>query len=273
MFKSIRVKLDKITSNSFFELFILLIIILSAVLVGVETYDIESSFLDTLKNLDYIVTLIFLVEIILRFFSYEKFKDFFRSGWNIFDLLIVLVSLIPIPGSNYVLLARLLRVFRILRIIQVLPELKLLISSLIRSLPNIFYISILLLIIIYIYAAIGNVLFEEINPLLWGDIGLSMLTLFNLMTFDAWADVLYEVMEVYPYAWIYFISYAFFTVFTFLNLFIGAILSGIEREIDKEKEKSRKEQSEEIKYLKKKLNLIENKIDIIVENSTKNSKK
>ncbi|MFP4402110.1 MAG: ion transporter [Candidatus Nanoarchaeia archaeon] len=262
-----------ITSNSIFEFFILFIIITSAIIIGVETYDIENSFINALKNLDYVITFIFLVEITARFLSYDKYRDFFKSGWNIFDLIIVSISLIPLPSSDYVLLARLLRIVRILRIIQVLPELKLLISSLIRSLPNIFYISILLLIIIYIYAAIGNALFETINPELWGNIGISMLTLFNLMTFDAWAEVLHEVLDVYPYAWIYFISYAFFTVFTFLNLFIGAILSGIEREIEKDKEKSRKEQSEEIKYMKKKLNLIENKIDVLVEQSSKTSKK
>lgn len=258
-------KFSNLTNRPAFETFMFVIIILSAALIGVETYEIENNFVTILGLLDYLVTIIFLIEIIFRFLSYEKKSDFLKSGWNIFDSVIVLFSLVPVPGSNYVLLGRLLRVFRLLRLIHVLPQLKVLITSLIRSFPNIFYISILLFLIMYIYAAIGNILFKPINPDLWGNIGLSLLTLFNLMTFDGWSDTLYQAMEVFPYAWIYFISYAFLTVFTFLNLFIGAIISSIEEEINKERLEEDKKRDEELKKMKIKLNSIEKKLDTLLE--------
>ena len=264
-FFNFREKFLKIAENSYFEWFMFAIILLSAVLIGVETFDINPKYLTLLKILDYAITIIFLIEIILKI-SIEKRKlDFFKSGWNVFDFLIVTLSLIPIPNGDFVLIGRLLRIFRILRIIKALPELKRLISALIRSLPNIFYISLLLFVILYIYAAIGTFMFKEINPALWGNIAISLLTMFNLMTFDGWGDIMSQTMAVYPIAWTFFVSYALITVFTFLNLFIGAILSSIEADVNKDKEEADKQEMIEVKKLQEKVDRLEKKIDILLE--------
>ena len=90
-------------------------------------------------------------------------------------------------------------------------------------------------IIFYIYAAIGCSFFKNINPELWGDISISMLTLFRVMTFEDWTDVMYETMSVYQISWVYYLTFIFFTAFAFLNMIIGVIVSGLEEEIKKSK--------------------------------------
>jgi voltage-gated sodium channel len=128
------------------------------------------------------------------------------------------------------LLARLVRIFRVLRMVSVIPELRILINSLISALPQLGYVMLLMFIIFYIYAAIGSLMFNTINPELWGNIAISLLTLFRVMTFEDWTDVQYETMEVYPLSWIYYLSFIFFTAFAFLNMVIGIVVSVMEEE-------------------------------------------
>jgi voltage-gated sodium channel len=105
-----------------------------------------------------------------------------------------------------------------------------LINSLLRAMPQLFYVLLLMFIIFYIYAAIGSYIFEAINPVLWGDIAISMLTLFRVMTFEDWTDVMYETMEVYPMSWIFYFTFIFLTAFAFLNMVIGIVVGVMERE-------------------------------------------
>jgi len=111
---------------------------------------------------------------------------------------VIIVLLIPIDESELALLARLVRIFRVLRMISIVPELRVLINSLLKALPRLGYVVLLMFIIFYIYAAVGSFLFSEINPVLWGNIAISMLTLFRVMTFEDWTDIQYETMDVYP---------------------------------------------------------------------------
>ena len=113
-------------------------------------------------------------------------RRFFRQGWNVFDFVIVTASLIPVEESQMALLGRLLRIFRVLRLVSMVPELRMLLNSLLKALPQLGYVILLMFIIFYIYAAIGATLFEAINPTLWGDIAIAMLTLFRVMTFEDW---------------------------------------------------------------------------------------
>jgi voltage-gated sodium channel len=129
-----------------------------------------------------------------------------------------------------VLLARLVRVFRVLRMISIVPELRILINSLLKALPKLGYVVLLMFIIFYIYAALGSFMFSEINPALWGDIAISMLTLFRIMTFEDWTDILYETMEVYRFSWLFYLTFIFFTAFTFLNMVIGIVVNVMEEE-------------------------------------------
>jgi voltage-gated sodium channel len=194
--------------------------------------------------LDWFISAFFLTEIIIRFLAEPRKRDFFKSFWNIFDTLIVLVSMIPLDDTELALVARLVRVFRVLRMISIIPELRILLVSLIKAMPQLGYVMLLMFIIFYIYAAVGSTLFETINPTLWGDITISLLTLFRVMTFEDWTDVMYETMEVYPYSWIFYLTFIFFTAFAFLNMVIGIVVNVMEQENAKSRAEANEEEGE-----------------------------
>lgn len=227
---SLRQRLEKLKSNRLFEALVISIIILSALLIGAHTYPISPQWNRVLTVLDYSVTLFFLLEISIRFWAEENKRSFLKNGWNLFDTLIVLISIIPISGGDLALLGRLIRIFRVLRMVSIIPELRILLNSLLRALPQLGYVIILMFIIFYIYAAFGATLFGKINDELWGDISISLLTLFRVMTFEDWTDVMYETMTVYPLSWIYYLSFIFFTAFAFLNMVIGIVVNVMEEE-------------------------------------------
>ncbi len=226
-------KFERLRANKVFEVFVVSVIIASALLVGVKTYELAPATRSVIIWLDILVTLIFLAEITIRFIGEPIKRDFFKNGWNVFDTLVVMISLIPIDDSDLVLVARLVRVFRVLRMISIVPELRMLLGSLLKALPQLGYVILLMFIIFYIYAAIGATLFESINPTLWGDIAISMLTLFRVMTFEDWTDVMYETMTVYPLSWTFYLSFIFFTAFAFLNMVIGIVVNVMNAENEK----------------------------------------
>ena len=199
-------------------------------LVGAKTYEMSGTMYSIAKFLDWFISAFFLTEITIRFMAEHRKRDFFKSFWNIFDTLIVIISLIPADDTELALVARLVRVFRVLRMISIIPELRILLVSLIKAMPQLGYVMLLMFIIFYIYAAVGSTLFETINPVLWGDITISLLTLFRVMTFEDWTDVMYETMEVYPLSWIFYLSFIFFTAFAFLNMVIGIVVNVMEQE-------------------------------------------
>ena len=223
-------RFESARSNRLFELFIILVIIASALLVGVKTYQLPTWVKPVIDGLDLLITLIFLVEISIRFLGEPQKRAFFRNGWNVFDTLIVLISLIPIDDTDSALVARLVRVFRVLRMVSIIPELRMLLNSLITALPRLGYVAALIFIIFYIYAAAGSLFFERINPELWGNIAVAMLTLFRVMTFEDWTDVMYETMAVYPWSWAFYLTFIFLTTFAFLNMVIGIVVNVLEEE-------------------------------------------
>jgi|TARA_B110000003_G_C16121000_1_gene327743 voltage-gated sodium channel len=105
-----------------------------------------------------------------------------------------------------------------------IPELRLLVNSLLKAIPQMGYIALLMFVIFYIYAAMGSMMFADINPVLWQDVSISMLTLFRIATFEDWTDIMYETMAVYELSWIYYLTFIFLTAFVFLNMMVGAIL-------------------------------------------------
>ena len=226
-------RFESARSNRLFELFIILVIIASALLIGVKTYRLPSWVKPLIDGLDLLITLIFLVEISIRFLGEPQKRAFFRNGWNLFDTLIVFISLIPIDDTDSALVARLVRVFRVLRMVSIVPELRLLLNSIISALPRLGYVAALIFIIFYIYAAAGSLFFDRINPELWGNISIAMLTLFRVMTFEDWTDVMYETMDVYSWSWIFYLTFIFLTTFAFLNMVIGIVVSVLEEEQSK----------------------------------------
>lgn len=216
--------LRRIESSRLFQGAVIAIILLSALTIGAKTYDLPPLAERSLGFLDTAITLFFLLEILFRFAACPDKRRFFRDGWNIFDTLVVIGSLIPLDNSQAVLLGRLLRVFRVLRLVSVVPELRFLINSLLKAIPRMGYIALLMFIIFYIYAAVGSMLFAEVDETLWGDVAIAMLTLFRVATFEDWTDVMYATMEAYPLSWFYYLTFIFLTAFIFLNMMVGAVL-------------------------------------------------
>ncbi|MEW8244234.1 MAG: ion transporter, partial [Candidatus Thiodiazotropha sp.] len=212
------------------ETFVILVIVISALMIGAKTYPIPAATAQLLRILDVGITLFFLTEIIIRMLAEKSLKSFFSKGWNIFDFLIVTASLIPVDDSEAALLGRLLRIFRVLRLVSIIPELRILMNAFVTAIPRMGYVSLLMFIIFYIYAAMGSMFFSEINRELWGNITIAMLTLFRVATFEDWTDVMYETMDVYPLSWSFYLSFIFVVAFVFLNMMIGIVLETLQRE-------------------------------------------
>jgi voltage-gated sodium channel len=223
-------QLRRIESSRLFQTVVIGIIILSALTIGAKTYDLPPLLESSLTVMDNAITVFFLIEILFRFAACRDKKRFLMDGWNLFDTLVVIGSLIPLDNSEAVLLGRLLRVFRVLRLVSVVPELRFLINSLLKAIPRMGYIALLMFIIFYIYAAIGSLFFASVDEELWGDVAIAMLTLFRVATFEDWTDVMYATMEQYPLSWVYYITFIFLTAFVFLNMMIGAILEVMSEE-------------------------------------------
>jgi voltage-gated sodium channel len=221
---STHARLQRIESSKVFQGAVIAIIILSALAIGAKTYDLPPLVMQVLTALDKGITLFFLMEILFRFAAHPDRKRFFREGWNVFDTIVVIGSLVPIDDSEAVLLGRLLRVFRVLRLVSIVPELRFLINSLLKAIPRMGYIALLMFIIFYIYGAMGSMFFSSVDENLWGDVAISMLTLFRVATFEDWTDVMYATMASYPLSWIYYLTFIFLTAFVFLNMMIGSIL-------------------------------------------------
>lgn len=235
--RKLQIYFDRIRSNKAFELFVVAVILFSAVMIGVNSYALDGRVVQVMEILDLAITLFFLVELSIRFLGEPEKRAFFRQGWNVFDTLIVTVSLVPIDESELALLGRLIRIFRVLRMVSIVPELRVLVNSLLRALPQLGYVCLLMFIIFYIYAAIGTSVFATVNPALWGDIAVSLLTLFRVMTFEDWTDVMYETISAgYGWSWIYYLSFIFLTAFAFLNMIIGIVVKVLEDEHQRERD-------------------------------------
>jgi voltage-gated sodium channel len=227
---SLQARFIRIRENKLFETFVILVIVTSAMVIGAKTYAIPAGVSQTFEILDVAITLFFLAEIVIRMLAEQSLKRFFSKGWNLFDFVIVVASLIPFEDSETALLGRLLRIFRVLRLVSIIPELRVLLNAFVSAIPRMGYVSLLMFIIFYIYAAMGSIFFSEINPQLWRNITISMLTLFRVATFEDWTDVMYETMSVYPLSWTFYLSFIFIVAFVFLNMMIGIVLETLQRE-------------------------------------------
>ncbi len=213
-----------VRNSRFFNTLVISVIIASALYAGVASYDIPPRYIYLLEFFDYGITLFFTIEIIIRIIAERSLIKFFKDGWNVFDFLIVAVSLIPVGGAESVFVARLLRIVRILRIITVIPAFRHIIEALIKTVPRVGFIALLMFMFIYVWGAIGALLFEEADPEHWENIGVAMLTLVQVATYDDWAAVMGNVIEVYPMAWLYFVSFIIINAVVLLNMVIGVIV-------------------------------------------------
>ena len=258
-------KFIALRNHGLFQGFIVAVIIISALLIGVQTYGdaVPMWIRSSIDMLDWAITIFFLIEIIVRFISIGNIKTFLRDPWNIFDSIIIITSLIPFEGHETALLGRLLRIFRVLRLISIIPELRILLNAVFASIPKVGYVSLLMFIIFYIYAAAGSLFFQPINPELWGNISISMLTLFRIATFEGWTEVMYESMSVYPLSWIYYLSFIFIVAFIFLNMMIGIVVDSLHIEHEKENLETGKGESGEVHWIKEHTAEMEHRLERI----------
>ena len=212
----------KIVDSRIFRSAVFGVILLNAVILGLETSLVIKSYAgDALDVLDKICIGFFVVELIMRLCAYRI--KFFKSGWNIFDLLIVICSLITtIDAISSMRVIRLFRELRTIRLISGLKTMQIIVNAIVKSLPSLAYTACLMLILYYVYAVIGVDLYGKSNPVEFGSIFSTMITLFQLMTFDGWAtDLMRPMMELHPYCWMYFVSFVILSAILMLNIVVG----------------------------------------------------
>ena len=221
---SLKERCFEIKQSKQFQLFVSIVIIYSSLVIGFNTYQTESYLNLFFQYSDYLITIIFLIEILIRYTAEKSAKDFFSDGWNVFDSIIVAASLIPSGISESVLVLRLLRLLRLLRIISFVPELRMVVENLIKALKKSIYILILIFLITYIYGVTGTQFFSSIEGAKFNTLGESLITLAQVATVSGWEDVMAPVLEIYPLSWIFFISYIFIIAIVVLNLFIAILV-------------------------------------------------
>jgi voltage-gated sodium channel len=211
-----------------FQQFIIWVIVVNAITLGLETSTtVTREFGGLLHVADRAMLAIFTVELVLRLYAFRW--RFFRDSWNVFDFLIVGISLIPASGPFSVL--RAMRILRVLRLISAVPAMRRVVSGLLAAVPGMASIGALLGLIIYVAAVMATKLFSTISPEYFGDLGTTLFTLFQTMTGEAWPDIAREVMAAAPLAWIFFVIYILISSFAVLNLFIAVIVNGMEKSV------------------------------------------
>jgi len=232
-----RGRIARWVESRFVQNAIIALIVFNAAMLGLETSAAVMARAGTfLKSAEHVVLAIFVAEIALKIFAADV--RFFRSAWNVFDLLIVAIALIPASGPFAIL--RALRILRVLRLIARVPRLRRLIEALLRAVPSIGWIVFLLMLVFYIFGVMGTQLFGEAFPRFFGTLARTMYTLFQIMTLESWSmGIARPVIEQFPLAWVYFVLFILITAFTVLNLFIGIIVNTMQEGVHADDVKQR----------------------------------
>lgn len=206
--------------------FILAVILFNAVLLGLETSDaVMGATGPIIPILDSLCLLVFVVELTLKIVAYGA--GFWRRGWNLFDFVIVAVSVVP--GAQTLSVLRALRILRLFRVVSVAPSLRRVVEGLVSALPGMASVFLLMSIIFYIGAVMATKLFGQSFPDWFGDIARSGYTLFQIMTLESWSmGIVRPVMDVYPYAWGFFLPFILITTFAVVNLLVGLIVNSMQ---------------------------------------------
>ena len=218
--------LKEFVESRAFNAFVTAVIVVNAITLGLETSPaVVSIFGPMLHFADTAALWIFTIELLLKLRVYRS--GFFKDGWNVFDLTIVTIAWIPAAGPLSVL--RALRIMRVLRLVSIVPSMRMVVGALFRALPGMGSIVTVLLLVFYLSAVMATNLFGEVFPNWFGNIGASMFSLFQIMTLESWSmGIVRPVMDVYPYAWAFFVPFIIVTSFTVLNLFIALIVSSMQ---------------------------------------------
>jgi voltage-gated sodium channel len=270
--------LQKIVASKAFNQFILALIVLSGVLVGMETYprfDVHTRIGQVLQRLQDIILWLFVIEAAIKIGACgSKPWKYFQNPWNIFDFAIIAVCFLPID-ARFAMVFRMARLLRALRLLTALPRLQILVSALLKSIPSLGYVGILLLLHFYIYAVMGTFLFRDNDPVRFGNLQRSMMSLFQVVTLEGWNDVLHAQMfgsdinysdtwkalpeaagrrsEAHPVAApLYFVSFIMLGTMIMLNLFTGVIIGSMQEAQEYDSNKAADDVEQRIKELEDK---------------------
>lgn len=223
---SLRERLRSLVDSPKFERTIIALIIVNAITLGLETSAAAMSAAGPLLIiLDQTILAIFVLELLIRF--YVRRLAFFRDPWRVFDLIVVGFALMPASGNLSIL--RAFRILRVLRLVSVVPSMRRVVTGLLNALPGMGSIALLLGLIFYVFAVMATKLFAAKFPEWFGTIGASAYSLFQIMTLESWSmGIVRPVMDVYPYAWAFFVPFIIVSTFAMLNLFIGVIVDGMQ---------------------------------------------
>jgi voltage-gated sodium channel len=261
--------LARLVDSERFQIFIGVIIVLNAIVLGMETYSgVMAQYGLTLDRLNSFFYVIFLIELILRILSYgTRPWNFFRHGWNVFDFIVIGGVLIP-GVREHVTIMRLLRLARIVRLMRFLPDARVLLLTVTRATPAVMSMVVLTILVLFIYGIIGWTIFGAGLPAQWGNVGTAMLTLFVLLTLEEFPNYLSAAQEVSPFATVFFLSYVLIAAFIIVNLLIGIVLSSMERAREEEAAQARKQGQtqrafvlEHLTEIRRSLDEIEGEID------------
>ena len=219
----------RLTESAAFEYFIVTLILANGVVLGLETVEGIGDGILIWFGVAHTVTLaIFIGEAALKMLALApRAHRYFRDGWNIFDFSIIVLSLVPAVGP-FAVVARMARLMRLLRLISVVPELRLLVNTLVRSIPGMLHIVAVMSVLTYIYAVLGFHLFHEHDPVHWSNLGVSLLSLFRVVTLEDWTDIMYVAMDLHGFAWAYFLSFVVLGSFVTINLFIAVVINNLD---------------------------------------------
>jgi voltage-gated sodium channel len=232
--RGLRARVREVLERPGVERAILGLIIVNAVTLGLSTSDrVMESVGGLIQVFDRLVLGIFVAELAAKLFAYGR--GFFRNGWNIFDMFVVSLGLIPQQDGMSAL--RALRVIRALRLLSAVPQMRAVVQALLDALPGMGAVVIMLSIVYYVFAVMATIMFGDAFDAWFGTLGRSMYTLFQIMTLEGWSDgIVRPVMEVYPYAWAFFVPFIIMTAFSVLNLFIGLLVNTMESAVAEDAE-------------------------------------
>jgi voltage-gated sodium channel len=259
-----------IAQSVWFERTILALILLTAALIAFESFpqwmtpEIASNF----EIAHQAILVVFIIEAAIKMLALSPRPwHYFKNGWNIFDFSLIVLSLLPIT-SQFALLGRLMRLLRVVRLINALPELRLIVETLLRSIPSMFHIMLLMGVLFFIYAVLGFHLFHEHDPVHWRDLSYAVLTLFRIVTLEDWTDVMYKGMELSPWYAAYFVSFVIIGTFVVVNLFIAVVINNLDeakyRHLEKlENPDIRDQLLSTLKETKQSVELLEKQLDVV----------
>ena len=221
-----RRRLNQFVDHRLFQSSIMCLIILNAVILGLQTSPVVMEAIGSEINLlDEVMLIIFIIELVMRICA--KGLNFFRDPWGLFDFLVVAITLVPSNEALSVL--RALRVLRVFRTVSTVPRLRRIVAALLHAIPGVGAIIALLLLVFYVFSVITTTIFGQDFPEWFGNIGASMFTLFQIMTLESWAmGIVRPVMEVYPWSWVLFVTFLMLASITVLNLFIAVIIDSMQ---------------------------------------------